>query len=87
MDRFMDYYTPTTLKLVNTYREFDAMEVKGTNILTSMNEIENTLDTIIMAFEKLLDDLFQDTAFDVSSDISVLQTMLAREGYKEKDFK
>lgn len=87
MDRFMEYYLPTTQKLVNAYREFDALPVKGENVTKSMTEIENTLDTISSAFEKLLDDLFQDTAFDISSDISVLQTMLAREGYKEKDFK
>lgn len=87
MDKFMDYYMPTTLKLVNAYREFDALEIKGTNIQNAMNEIENTLDTIIAAFKKLLDDLFQDAAFDVAADISVLHTMLAREGYKETDFK
>lgn len=87
MDKFMDYYMPTTLKLVNAYHEFDALEVKGENITNAMQEIENTLDTISRAFEKLLDDLFQDAAFDVSTDISVLQMMLAREGYKEKDFK
>ena len=87
MDKFMDYYMPTTLKLVNAYREFDALEVKGENITNAMQEIENTLDTISRAFEKLLDDLFQDAAFDVSTDISVLQMMLARDGYKEKDFK
>ncbi len=87
MDKFMDYYMPTTLKLVNAYREFDSLEVRGANITSAMQEIENTLDTISQAFEKLLDDLFQDAAFDVSTDISVLQMMLAREGYKEKDFK
>lgn len=87
MDRFMEYYLPTTEKLVNAYREFDALPVKGENVTSSMQEIENTLDTITHAFEQLLDDLFMDAAFDISSDISVLQTMLAREGYKEKDFK
>lgn len=87
MDKFMDYYMPTTLKLVNAYREFDVLEVKGENITKAMGEIENTLDTISLAFEKLLDDLFQDAAFDVSTDISVLQMMLEREGYKENDFK
>ena len=56
MDKFMDYYMPTTLKLVNAYREFDALEVKGENITNAMQEIENTLDTISLAFEKLLDD-------------------------------
>lgn len=87
MDKFMEYYLPTTQKLVNAYKEFDALPVKGENVTNSMNEIENTLDTISHAFEQLLDDLFQDAAFDISSDISVLQTMLVREGYKEKDFK
>ena len=46
-------------------------------------EIEKTLDTLNAAFEKLLDDLFQDTAWDLSSDISVLNTMLAQEGLTE----
>lgn len=87
MDKFMEYYLPTTQKLVNAYKEFDALAIKGENVTKSMNEIENALDTINSAFEQLLDDLFQDTAFDISADISVLQTMLAREGYKEKDFK
>lgn len=86
MKKFMEYYLPTTGKLVNAYREFDGLPSKGENVTAAMNEIEKTLDTIIMAFEKLLDDLFQDAAFDVSADISVLETMFAREGYKEKDF-
>ena len=51
------------------------------------SEIEATLDTLNTAFEKLLDDLFQDTMWDVSSDISVLNTMLAQEGLKEDGMK
>ena len=50
---------------------------------TSKREIEGTLDTLNLAFEKLLDELFEDTALDVSSDISVLQTLLAQEGLTE----
>ena len=50
-------------------------------------EIEKTLDTLNMAFEKLLDDLFQETAWDVSTDISVLHTMLAQEGLTEDGLK
>lgn len=77
MDKFMEYYLPTTEKLVNAYKEFDALPVKGENVTKSMSEIENTMDTITHAFEQLLDDLFMDTAFDISSDISVLHTMFA----------
>ncbi|MDD2978608.1 MAG: 5-bromo-4-chloroindolyl phosphate hydrolysis family protein [Hespellia sp.] len=84
--RLMDYYLPTTIKLLNAYEELDNQPVQGENIISSKEEIEKTLDTLNVAFEKLLDDLFQRTAWDVSSDISVLNTMLAQEGLKEDDF-
>lgn len=84
--RLMEYYLPTAVKLLEAYEELDAQPVQGENILSSKKEIEDTLDTLNMAFEKLLDDLFQDTAWDVSSDISVLKTMLAQEGLTENDF-
>lgn len=85
--RFQDYYLPTTLKLVETYREFDAQPIAGENITTAKREIEASLDTINQAFEKLFDSLFADTAMDVSTDISVLQTLLAQEGLTEEDWK
>jgi hypothetical protein len=65
----------------------DAQPVQGENILNSKREIEQTLDTLNLAFEKLLDSLFADTALDVSSDISVLQTMLAQEGLTDDGLK
>lgn len=85
--RFQEYYLPTTLKLVETYREFDAQPIAGENITTAKREIEASLDTINQAFEKLFDSLFADTAMDVSTDISVLQTLLAQEGLTEEDWK
>lgn len=81
--RLMEYYLPTTVKLLEAYQELSAQPIGGENIRASMKEIEDTLDTLNAAFEKLLDNLFQDTAWDVSSDISVLQTMLAQEGLTE----
>lgn len=84
--KFMDYYLPTTVKLLHAYEELDAQPIQGENILSSKKEIEDTLDTLNVAFEKLLDSLFKDTAWDVASDISVLQTMLAQEGLTKDDF-
>lgn len=84
--RLMEYYLPTTVKLLEAYEELDTLPVQGENILSSKREIEKTLDTLNAAFEKLLDSLFQDTAWDVSSDISVLHTMLAQEGLMKDDF-
>lgn len=84
--KFMDYYLPITVKLLDAYEELDAQPIQGANIASSKKEIEDTLDTINQAFENLLDSFFQDTAWDISSDISVLQTMLAQEGLTNRDF-
>ena len=73
--------------LTEAYEELDAQPVQGANIISSKSEIEKTLDTLNAAFEKLLDSLFQDTAWNVSADISVLNTMLAQEGLTKEDFK
>lgn len=86
MERFMEYYLPTTVKLVNAYRDFDSVGSQGTNISSAKEEIERTLDTINQAFERLLDDLYQDAALDVSTDASVIQTMLKKDGWAESDF-
>lgn len=83
LKKLMDYYLPMTVKLLNAYAEMDAQTVQGENILSSKREIEATLDTLNRAYEKLLDELFEDMALDVSSDISVLNTLLAQEGLTE----
>lgn len=86
LKRLMNYYLPMTVKLLNAYEEMDSQPIQGENIRSSKKEIEETLDTLNEAFGNLLDSIFQDTAWDVSSDISVLHTMLAQEGLKSKDF-
>lgn len=87
LHKFMDYYLPTTVKLLQAYEELDKQDVEGDNIIMAKKEIENTLDTINEAFENLLDNFFRDTAWDVATDISVLKTMLAQEGLTGgKDF-
>lgn len=88
LHKFMDYYLPTTTKLLHAYIDLDRQEIAGENISATKKEIEDTLDTINVAFERLLDGLFEDTAWDISSDISVMKTMMAQEGLTgEKDFK
>lgn len=85
LKKMMDYYLPMTVKLLRAYADMDAQPVQGETIQASKREIEGTLDTLNLAFEKLLDELFQDTALDISSDISVLNSMLAREGLTEDE--
>ena len=69
------------------FADMDKQPVQGETIRASKQEIDATLDTLNLAFEKLLDSVFQDTAMDVSSDISVLHTLLAQEGLTGDDFK
>lgn len=78
--RFMDYYLPTTLKILNAYDRMDSTGVSGENISGTKERVENIMGTIVTAFEKQLDSLFGADAMDISTDISVLETMLAREG-------
>lgn len=80
MHRLMDYYLPTTLKLVEAYREFDQVSVPGEDILSAKAQIEKTLDTINAAFTELLNNLFRSRVYDVTTDAQVLETMLAQEG-------
>ena len=80
MRKFMDYYLPTSLKLLQTYAELDAQGVEGANISESKRRIEETMDTLVHAFETQLDQLFQEDALDVSADIDVMENMLRADG-------
>ena len=85
LQKFMDYYMPTTTKLVTAYQEFDAQPVQGSNIQSAKQEIENMFDTISTAFEKLLDEMFAEKVMDISSDISVMETMFKQDGLTEDE--
>lgn len=78
--KFMDYYLPTTLKILNAYDRMSAAGVDGKNITATKEKVEGMMDTIVTAFEKQLDSLFGDEALDISTDMAVLETMMAREG-------
>lgn len=82
--RFMDYYLPSAIKLVKSYQDFEAQPETAT-VSKAKDEILATLDVINTAFETLLDGLYQEDAMDVSTDISVLKTMLAQEGLTGHD--
>ena len=81
------YYLPTIDKLLDTYIELNTYPNPGENIRKSKKEIEDTLDTLNYAFAKLYDDLFQMTSMEVASDISVLETLLAKEGLTKEKIK
>ena len=76
--KFMNYYVPTTLKLLNAYDRMGAQGVEGENISGTMAKVEQMMGTIVIAFEKQLDSLFGSEALDISTDITVLDNMMAR---------
>ena len=82
--RFMDYYLPTTLKLLNAYDRMSGAGVSGENIDTTLAKVEGMMRTIVAAFEKQLDSLYGAEALDISTDITVLENMMAREGLTEQ---
>ena len=85
--KFMNYYLPTTIKLLNSYDRMSAIGVEGENLDKSMKNINDMLDAAIIAYKKRLDSLFANQALDIETDIDVMNTMLAREGLTEnKDF-
>lgn len=83
--KFLDYYLPTTIKLLNAYDRMSGQGIEGENLSRSMNSIEEMLDTAVDAFKKQLDSLFEDQALDIETDISVMNRMLEREGLTGDD--
>lgn len=78
--RFMDYYLPTTLKILNAYDRMDSAGISGSNIDATKQKVEGMMDVISQAFDKQLDALFGEEALDISTDITVMENLLAREG-------
>lgn len=85
--RFVNYYLPSTVKMLETYHTMSMQGVSGGNISDTMNRIEKIMDTMTLIFEKQLDILFSDEAIDISTDIQVLEGMFAQEGLGGPDFK
>ena len=81
--KFMSYYLPTTLKLLRVYDDMSHQGVQGENITGTMERVRGMMSTIVTAFERQLDSLFGDQALDISTDITVLDNMMAREGLSD----
>ena len=77
--RFLDYYLPTTQKLLDSYAEFEEAGVSGENLNQAKAKIQSTMDSIVAGFERQLDELYRADAMDIDSDIRVMETMLRRD--------
>lgn len=85
--QFMNYYLPTTIKLLEQYVQMQNVGLKGENIENGMKQIEEMLDKVIVAFQKQLDDLFERDIVDITAEIQVMERMMASQGLTgKKDF-
>ena len=82
---FLNYYLPTTLKILRAYAQLEDQEVDGENITAAMERIEGMMDKVVEGFEKQLDQLFQGDALDITADVEVLERMLAKDGLSSRD--
>lgn len=83
--RFLNYYLPTTIKLLNAYDRMAVQGIEGENISGTKTRIEDMLDTVVVSYKKQLDALFADEALDIETDIKVMDGLLQREGLKDKE--
>lgn len=81
---FLSYYLPTTLKILRAYAQLEDQEVSGSNITAAMQRIEGMMDKVVEGFEKQLDLLFQGDAMDITTDVEVLERMLAKDGLSDQ---
>ena len=77
---FLNYYLPTTEKLLEAYIDLDEKEIKGNSLQKAQKEIELSLDTINDSFEKLLDKFYQEKELDIASDITAMEVIIKQEG-------
>ena len=82
---FLSYYLPTTLKILRAYSQLEDQEVSGENITSAMERIEGMMDKVVEGFEKQLDLLFQGDAMDITTDVEVLERMLAKDGLSDQE--
>lgn len=83
--KFMNYYLPTTLKMLASYRTMNERGVSVADMTEARSTTIRGMGMVLTACQKQLDNLYKDTMLDVSTDIDVLEQMLKRDGYAGGD--
>ena len=81
---FLNYYLPTTLKILNAYAQMEEQGVEGANITAAKVRIEGMMDKVVEGYEKQLDRLFENEAMDITTDVQVLEQMLEKDGLSQQ---
>lgn len=82
--KFLNYYLPTTLKLLNHYAELEKQTVQLENVKDSKMKIEKMITSIVEACKRQLDHIFETESMDISAEITVMESMMSQEGLLNK---
>lgn len=77
---FLNYYLPTTEKLLDTYVSITEKKISVSNLATAQKEIEDSLNTIINSYEVILEQLYEEYEMDIASDIAAMELVMKKEG-------
>ena len=83
--KFMNYYLPTTLKMLANYRTMQNRGVSVQEMRTARETTVRGMNMILTACQKQIDNLHKENLMDISTDIDVLEQMLKRDGYTESE--
>lgn len=83
--KFLNYYLPTTVRLLERYQALERQQAQGENITEAMGRIEQMLEKVRAAYEKQLDALYEADALDITADIQVMERIMASEGLLENE--
>ncbi len=84
--KFMNYYLPTTLKILSNYRTMQDRGVSVQEMSAARDTTVRGMNMILTACQKQIDSLHKENMMDISTDIDVLEQMLKRDGYTESVF-
>lgn len=83
--KFMNYYLPTTLKMLANYRTMEQRGVSYGEMKEARETTIHGMNLILTACQKQIDNLHRDNMLDISTDIDVLEQMLKRDGFTENE--
>ncbi len=83
--KFMNYYLPTTTKMLANYRTMQDRGVSFQEMTDARDTTIRGLNMILTACQKQIDALHKENLLDISTDIDVLEQMLRRDGYVESE--
>lgn len=85
VNKFMSYYLPTTVKILNSYAQLENQGLQGQNIEDAKVRVRRMLEQVTSGFEKQLELLMQDDVMDLDSEVAVMEQMLKNDGLSSED--